>query len=97
MEWKAASCVSTVHRPWRKDWKAWRRADNDRAAARCLDQRARFATNRSKYIPRTAARDEWIQRRLKCPEASECGGEPQRGCDLQPRGRRFGHPGEGIR
>src|SRR3989442_15671282 len=65
MEWKASSCLSTFHRAWRKDWKGWRRADDDRAATGCLDQGARFATNRSKYLPRTVAREEWIQRRLK--------------------------------
>src|SRR5438093_12297973 len=65
MEWRASSCVSTLHRAWGKDWKGWRRPDNDRAAAGCLDQGARFTTNRGKYIPRKVARYEWILRRLK--------------------------------
>src|SRR2546427_10720684 len=97
MEWEAASCVSTVHRPWRKDWKAWRHPDNDRAAAGCMDQGARLATYRRKKFPRALARDEWIQRRLKNAQPDpECGREPQRGCDLQPRVGRFGYPGYEI-
>src|SRR5437762_12270567 len=85
MECEAASWVSTVHRPCRKDWKAWKHPDNDRAAAGCMDQGARLATNRSKEFPRALARDEWNERRLKMLEGSDSGCEPQRGCDLQPR------------
>src|SRR5204862_6849823 len=45
-------------------------------------------------FPRALARDEWIQRRLKNAQPDpECGREPQRGCDLQPRVGRFGYPG----
>src|SRR6266478_4990022 len=65
MEWKAPSGVSTLHRAWRKDWKGWKRPDDDRAAARRVDQRARFAAYRHKKFPRALARDGWIQRRLK--------------------------------
>src|SRR2546430_16186252 len=65
MEWQVISCGSTFHRTWGKDWKGWRCAGKDRAAAGCLDQRARLATYRRKKFPRALARDEWIQRRLK--------------------------------
>src|SRR5437660_12655803 len=83
MEWKAPSRVSTLHRAWRKDWKGWKRPDDDRAAARRVDQRARFAAYRHKKFPRALARDGWIQRRLKKGWSAAC--QPQRGCVLQPR------------
>src|SRR6266436_4615742 len=95
MEWKAPSGVSTLHRAWRKDWKGWKRPDDDRAAARRVDQRARFAAYRHKKFPRALARDGWIQRRLK--KGLECGLSTATRLCPSAQGCRFGYPGSEIR